>query len=74
MFVYVILILYIADGYVPVPWSLITEDGKAVGASLQKIWKSHCIPISTKIRLMKSLVWPMKAEYSERMKKHVFTP
>jgi len=48
--------------------SLITKDGEcatefrtrlirwqAVGASLQKIWKSHSIPISTKIRLMKAL-------------------
>ena len=50
--------------------SLITEDaecttefrtrlnrGQAIGASLQKIWKSHRIPISTTIRLMKELVW-----------------
>jgi len=50
--------------------SLITEDGEctmefctrlnrgqAIGASLQKICKSHSIPISTKIRLMKALVW-----------------
>ena len=49
--------------------SLITEDGgcttkfrtrlnrgQAIGASLQKIWKSHSILISTKIRLMKALV------------------
>jgi len=49
--------------------SLITEDGEcttesrarlnkgqAIGASLQKIWKSHSIQISTKIRLMKALV------------------
>ena len=49
--------------------SLITEDGEcttefrtrlnkgqAIGASLQKIWKSHSIPISTKIRLMTALV------------------
>jgi len=28
-------------------------------ASLQKIWKCHSIPISTKIRLTKSLVWPV---------------
>jgi len=46
--------------------SLITEDGEctkeirtklnigqAIEASLQKIWKSHNIPISTKIRLQK---------------------
>ena len=52
--------------------SLITEDGEctaefrtrlnrgqAMRASLQKIWKSHSIPISTKIRLMKALVWPV---------------
>ena len=61
--------------------SLITEDGEcttefrtrlnraqAIGSSLQKIWKSHNIPISTKIRLMKVLVWPVA-----RMKKHVLT-
>jgi len=52
--------------------SLITEDGEcttefhirlsrgqAIGASLQKIWKSHSILISTKIGLMKALVWPV---------------
>ena len=52
--------------------SLITEDGEcttefhtrlnrgqAIEASLQKIWKSHNIPISTKIRLMKALMWPV---------------
>jgi len=52
--------------------SLITEDGKcttefrkrlnkgqATGALLQKILKSHSIWISTKIRLMKALVWPV---------------
>ena len=33
--------------------------GQAIGASLQKIWKSHSIPISPKIRLMKALVWPL---------------
>jgi len=52
--------------------SLTTEDGEcttkfrtrlnrgqAIGASLQKIWKSHSIPISTKIKLLKALVWPL---------------
>jgi len=43
--------------------SLITEDGdrgQAIGASsLQKIWRSHSIPISLKVRLMKALVWPV---------------
>ena len=54
--------------------SLITEDSEcrtydgipyqvkqrqAIGASPQKIWKSHSIPISTKIRLIKTLVWPV---------------
>ena len=48
--------------------SLITEDGEfrtrlskgqVIGASLQKIWNSHNVPISTKTRLMKALVWPV---------------
>ena len=56
----------------PYVGSLITEDGEctiefrtrlireqAIGASLQKIWKSHSILISTTIRLMKGLVWPV---------------
>jgi len=72
--------------------SLITEDGacttefgtrlnrgQAIGASLQKIWRSHNTPIITKISLMKALVWPVvtyavKAGRSERMKKHVLRP
>ena len=33
--------------------------GQAIGASLRKILKSHSIPISTKIRLMKAVVWPV---------------
>ena len=33
--------------------------GQAIGASLQKIWQSHSVPISTKIRLMKALVCPV---------------
>jgi len=37
--------------------------GQAIGTSLQKIWKSHSIPISMKIRIMKALdsplVWPV---------------
>ena len=50
--------------------SLITKDrecttefrtrlnrGQAIRALLQKIWESHSIPISTKIRLMKAQVW-----------------
>jgi len=32
--------------------------GQAIGASLQKIWKSHSIRISMKIQL-KALVWPV---------------
>ena len=52
--------------------SLIAEDGECttefrtklnrgqvIGTSLQKIWKSHSIAISTKIRLIKALVWPV---------------
>ena len=33
--------------------------GQAIGASLQKVWKRHSIPISTKIRLIKAPVWPI---------------
>ena len=33
--------------------------GQVIGASLQKIWQSYSIPISTKIRLTKALVWPI---------------
>jgi len=49
--------------------SLITEDGvrqnsvpgytEGRRSSLQKIWKSHSITTSAKIRLMKALVWPV---------------
>jgi len=39
--------------------------GQAIGASLQKIWKSHSIPISTMIRLMNALVWPVVTYGSE---------
>ena len=61
-----------ADRYVPIPWvpdfrrwwvydgiHTRLNRGQAIGASVQKIWKSHCIPISTKVRLMKALVWPV---------------
>ena len=30
---------------------------QAIGPSLQKMYKSHSIPISTNVRLMKALVW-----------------
>ena len=33
--------------------------GQVIRASLQKTWKSHSIPISTKIQLTKVLVWPV---------------
>ena len=35
------------------------KQGQAIGASLQKIWKIHSIPILTKTRLMKAPVWPV---------------
>src|ERR1700733_9104099 len=50
--------------------SLITEDaecskeisvrigrGHAVGADLMKVWKSHKIKVSTKLKLMRTLIW-----------------
>ena len=52
--------------------SLITDDtectkdirgrlakGLGIGAKLKKTWQNHGIRISTKIRLMKALVWPV---------------
>jgi len=33
--------------------------GQAIRASLDQIWKSHGISIGTKIKLKKSLVWPV---------------
>ena len=53
------------------------NKGQAIGASL--LWKSNSIKISTKIRLMKALVWPVamyavKDRHLERMKKNVLTP
>jgi len=72
--------------------SLITEDGvcttefrtrlnrgQAIEASLQKIWKSHSIPISTKIRLLKALMWRVATHCCEswtlrKVNKHVWTP
>jgi len=53
--------------------------GKAIGASLQNIWKNYSIQISMKIRLMKALVWPVATYDCEswtlrRIKKHVLTP
>ena len=68
--------------YSPSPYlgSLVTEDsecttdfrtrlnrGQAIGTSLQKIWKSQRIPISTKVRLMKALVWPVATYGCERL-------
>jgi len=47
------------DGECTTEFRTTLNRGKAIGASLQKIWKSHSIPISTKIRLMKALVWPV---------------
>jgi len=65
------ILIQIEELAFPYLGSLITEDGQcttefrtksnrgqAIGASLQKIWKSN-IPISTKMRLMKALVWPV---------------
>ena len=47
------------DGECTVEFRTRLNKGQAIGASLPKIWKSHSIPIATKIRLMKALVWPV---------------
>jgi len=51
--------LIIEDGECTTEFRTRLNRGQAIGASLQKMWKSHSIPISTKIRLMKALVWPV---------------
>jgi len=51
--------LIIEDGECTTEFRTRLNRGQAIGASLQKIWKSHSIPISTKTRLMKALVWPV---------------
>ena len=43
--------------YNGIPYNV--KQREVIGASLQKIWKSHSIPISKNIRLMKALVWPI---------------
>ena len=47
------------DGECMTEFSTTLNRGQTIEASLQKIWKSHGIPISTKRRLMKALVWPV---------------
>ena len=47
------------DGECTTEFRTMLNRGQAIGVSLQKIWKSHSIPISTKTRLMKALVWPV---------------
>jgi hypothetical protein len=33
--------------------------GRSIGAKLKKIWQNHGISTTTKIRLLKALVWPV---------------
>jgi len=57
-----ILLIYsavVASLFNKLTYLLRLNRGQAIGASLQKIWKSHSTPISTKIRLMNALVWPV---------------
>jgi len=35
--------------------------GMSTGAELKQIWKSHSTKLTTKLRLMKALVWPVAA-------------
>ena len=48
--------LITVDGECTAEFRARLNRGQAIGASLQKIWKSYSIPISTKILLMKALV------------------
>ena len=51
--------LFTEDGECIMEFRTRLNRGQAIGASLQKIWKSHSLSISTKIQLMKVLVWPV---------------
>ena len=51
--------LFTEDGECIMEFCTRLNRGQAIGASLQKIWKSHSLSISTKIQLMKALVWPV---------------
>ena len=50
---------WVPDGKCTTEFHARLNREQAIGASIQKIWKSHSIPISTKIGLMKALVWPV---------------
>jgi len=47
------------DGECTTEFRIRLSKGQTIGSSVQIIWKSHSIPISTKKRLMKALVWPL---------------
>jgi len=51
--------LIMEDGECMTEFCTRLNRGQAIGASLQKIWKSHSIRISMKIRQLKALVWPV---------------
>ena len=42
------------------------EKGLSIGAKLKMIWQNHGIHISTKIRLIKALIWPVVVYGCER--------
>jgi len=61
-FKYIICVSWVPDyrrWWVYDKFRTISNKGQSIGASLQKICKSHSIPIATKMRLMKALVWPV---------------
>ena len=51
--------LITGDGECTTVFRTTLNRGQAIRASLPKMWKSHGIPISTKIWLIKALVWPV---------------
>ena len=41
------------------------RTAQGISTSLNKLWKSHNLPVHTKIRLLKSLVWPIATNRCE---------
>jgi len=68
--VFIVGLGYKEDGECTTEFRLGLLRGQAIGASLQKIWKSHSIPISTKMRLMKAQLWPV-ATYGKNEETHL---
>jgi len=66
--------LFSEDGECTTEFRTRLNRGQAIRASLQKLWKSHSMPISTKIRLMKygCESWKLRKNEETRLDAFVF--